>query len=131
MNIKLNAYKSVELNSKVLSASPHELIAIVLDAILSQISIAQSALTHQDIHKKCSTITKAIELIDYLRSCLNFEAEPALSNQLNSLYEWSSKNLMNANLHNDSAMLADTYTVIHNIKKGWDGIADHPSVRYH
>lgn len=123
MKHKLYEYKNVELDSRVWSASPHGLISIILEAILTQITKAQQACINQDIAQQGLTTSKAIELIDYLRSCLNFNAAPEIANHLDALYEFSSRNLLHANLKKNSTMFEDTRVVIANIKKAWDGIS--------
>ena len=58
--------------------------------------------------------------------CLNFRDERthAIADQLNSLYEFMVKNLLQATLHDDEIYLDQAETVLQNIKEGWDGIAE-------
>src|SRR5690348_1621261 len=101
MNFRANEYAEVQLSSDVLSASPRQLINTLFEHGLKQMLLAKTALEENNIHDKCQAISKAIDIISYLRSCLNHEAAPQLAQQLSELYEYAERQLFYANARAD------------------------------
>lgn len=106
------------------AASPHRLIQMLLIGALDKIAIAKGAMLKKDIPAKGENISWAISIIDSLRASLNHEIGGELASNLSALYEYMGQRLLLANAHNDPAILDEVATLIHQIKAGWDGIAD-------
>jgi flagellar protein FliS len=87
--------------------------------------IITTAIQHQNYSQKHRSVGSAIDILNYLRLCLNFSDEKAreLSTLLNSLYEYAEKSLLQANLKNDIERVNHAKQVITQIKEGWDAIA--------
>lgn len=119
----IQAYAQVSVESAVLSASPHQLVVLLFDGALSAIKKA-SILTEQgDIPGKGQAITKAINIIaNGLRSGLDHEAGGAIAANLDDLYEYMTRRLLQANLHNDLAALAEVESLMVNIADAWKEI---------
>ena len=59
-----------------------------------------------------------------LRGSLNFEAGGEIATNLDALYEYLERRLLQANLEADAGMLDEAATLLRQVKEGWDGIAD-------
>lgn len=119
------AYSDIGIESDVMSASSHRLIQLMLDKCMQHIEVSKTHMLANDITRKRQTLSKAMDIVEYLRMCLNHNDEKAqqLSTLLNSLYTYLQKNLLQATMRNDVQSLEEAKKVLLQIKEGWDGIA--------
>ncbi len=119
----LSAYTDIEASSEVMSASGYRLIQLLFEKFLQQINLAKTHLNNDAKLERNNCITKANDIITYLRSCLNFdESTNEFSTQLNLTYVNVQRCLINATLKNDVEYLELASMMITNVKSGWDQI---------
>lgn len=119
----LSQYQQVNIAAIVESASPHKLIQMLMQGCLQRLAEAKGALQRKDVPAKGLAISKAIDIIGGLQSSLNKEvAGSTLPQQLDSLYEYMQRRLLEANISNDPAMLDEVAGLMRTVKEGWDGI---------
>lgn len=118
-------YSDIELETEVMTASNHRLIQMLIDKSLQHMKMAIAAMAEKDVPKKNKSISKAANIINYLRTCLNFNDERTveLATLLDSIYVFIEKSLLNATLRNDAHYVEQAEKVITILKSGWDGIA--------
>ncbi|VVC77092.1 Flagellar protein FliS [Aquicella siphonis] len=119
-----DAYAEIETTTDVMTASSHRLIQLMIDKCLQHIELAKTHLLAGDIQKKCQSIAKALDIVEYLRICLNHNDERSkdLSSLLDALYAYLQKNLVQANIKNDIHCLDEAKKILGTLKEGWDGI---------
>lgn len=121
----VHAYAKVGLETSVLAANPHKLIAMLFDGALVAITNAKVHMEKKEISAKGNAISKAITIIDSgLRSSLNMQAGGEIARNMNALYEYMTTRLQMAHLKNDPALLNEVYGLLSELKSAWDGI--HP-----
>lgn len=120
----LAQYNRIGTVSAVEDASPHRLIQLLLDAGLERIAHARRALETGDVAARGLAIGKALDIVAGLRGSLNFEAGGEIATNLDALYEYLERRLLQANLEADAGMLDEAATLLRQVKEGWDGIAD-------
>jgi flagellar secretion chaperone FliS len=121
----LNAYKNVDLDAAVLGGSPHELIAKLLTGAIESIGMAKKYVQNKDIAAKSRCITSAITIItDGLKSCLNMKEGGEIARNLDALYDYMARRLIEAHARNDVTRLDEVTSLLREIKSGWDGIKD-------
>jgi len=122
-NAALQSYRQVGVQS-ALDASPHRLIQMLMEGALEKLNIAKHALTQGSIALKGENISWAISIIEGLRASLNLEAGGELAANLDALYDYMGRRLVEANLKNDGEILDEVAGLMRTVKEGWDGIAD-------
>ncbi|RTL05631.1 MAG: flagellar export chaperone FliS [Lysobacterales bacterium] len=120
----LAQYNRIGTVSAVEDASPHRLIQLLLDAGLERIAHERRALEAGDVAARGLAIGKALDIVAGLRGSLNFEAGGEIATNLDALYEYLERRLLQANLEADAGMLDEAATLLRQVKEGWDGIAD-------
>ncbi len=70
----------------------------------------------------------AVSIIGGLRDSLDHKKGGSIAENLDSLYEYMTYRLMEANLKDDITMLDEVYQLLSEIKTAWDGIQNHPDV---
>ncbi|MDX1519174.1 MAG: flagellar export chaperone FliS [Gammaproteobacteria bacterium] len=122
-NIKaLKLYNRVGIQSVVEDASPHRLIGMLLDGALSRISKARSNIRKNEIEEKGTNISMAISIIGGLRDSLDHEAGGEIAENLDSLYEYMTLRLVEANAGNDPELLEEVSRLLDEIRSAWEGI---------
>ncbi len=120
------AYAQVGVESAVLSASPHQLVVLLFDGALSAMKKAAILIEQGDIPGKGRALSQAINIItNGLRAGLNHEAGGEISANLDSLYDYMTRRLLEANLHNDPAAIAEVERLLSNIADAWKQIGPH------
>lgn len=118
-----NAYAKVGVETGVLAASPHKLIVMLFDGALSSVLMAQQHMKSGNIEGKGMAISRAISIIDGgLRASLNKNSGGSLAQNLDALYEYMSRRLLEANLQNRPELLSEVYGLLQDIKSAWDAI---------
>ena len=115
-------YASVGTQSGVAEASPHRLIRMLLDGALDKIARARGAMQRKEYAEKGNHITSAGSIIIGLRSSLDLEAGGELAANLDRLYEYMFRRLMEAHAQNDEAALDEVASLVREIKSGWDAL---------
>jgi flagellar protein FliS len=74
------------------------------------------------IAEKGNFITSACSIVFGLRSSLDLEAGGELAANLDRLYDYMFRRLMDAHIQNDESALDEVVSLLHEIKNGWDAI---------
>ncbi len=124
MNKALAQYQQVNTTSGVEGASPHRLIQMLMEGVLQRLAEAKGAIQRNDKVTKGETIGKAITIVSGLRSSLNKEVGGELADNLDELYDYMQRRLLEANVSSNETMLDEVMALMRTIKSGWDGIAE-------
>ena len=103
----VDKYARLGLQTNVETASPHRLILLLLDGALEKLRSARLALDRGDIAAKGSNIGWAMSIIDGLRASLNLAQGGQVAANLDALYDYMTRTLLQANLHNDADKLIE------------------------
>jgi flagellar protein FliS len=119
----VNAYAKVGLETGVTSASPHKLIVMLYDGALAAIMTAITQMKAGNVEEKGKAISKAIRIIDDgLRASLDKEVGGDIARNLDALYDYMSRRLLEANLKNDPAMLDEVRGLLADLRDTWNQI---------
>lgn len=119
----LRQYQQVSIQSQLAEASPHRLIQMLFEGALDRLAQAQGALARGQVAEKGLLIGKVIGIVGGLREGLDKGQGGELAQHLDGLYEYMIRQLAQANLKNDEAILRQVAQLLRELKEGWDGIA--------
>lgn len=122
----LQQYRQVNTQARVESASPHRLIQMLMQGALDRIATARGAMERGEIATKGEQISWAISIVGGLRSSLDLEAGGELAGNLRDLYDYMERQLLQANIRNEIALLDEVSGLIREIKSAWDAVGDQP-----
>ncbi len=115
-----SAYRQMSIDTDALTASPHQLIVMLFDGALRAIDTARTQVQSHDIEGKGRSISKAIEIIGSgLAASLDHKAGGELAANLASLYDYAVRQLVDANLHNDSGKLDEAHRLLVQMRANW------------
>lgn len=132
INKALNQYKSVDLNTAVEAASPHQLISMLFQGAQGALAKAVGCIERNDIQQRTQQINKACEIVVTLKGSLNFEQGGEVAENLDSLYDYMLRTLMQANRESDVAKVKEVSELIATIADGWSQIPaeEHQTTAY-
>lgn len=114
-----STYKRVGVESRVESASPHELIALLFDGLLTSLSVAKAHMETGNIEGKSHAISKSTRIItEGLKGSLDPRGGD-LSDNLGMLYDYCVASLMQAHLKNDTALIDEVIGLIGPVSETW------------
>ncbi len=117
----INAYANVGLETGVVDASPLKLTVMLYEGAITACIQAQQAMHNGDINKKGECLTKAISIIDNgLRSSLDKRAGGQIASNLDQLYQYMTRSLMQASLHLDEKKLNEIQQLLMELKNAWE-----------
>jgi len=120
------AYARISLESRLAGATPHQLIAMLFEGARSAIARAAIYFEQGDVARRGEMISKAINIVDNgLRAALDHRKGPAIAADLERLYDYISRLLMQANLHSSPDKLQQADKLIGDIAEVWQAIAPH------
>jgi flagellar protein FliS len=118
----LDGYGRGAVESEVDYASPHRIIQMLLDGALAKLATAKGCIERGDVAEKGKQITWGMNIVNGLRSSLDIEKGGEIAANLDALYEYMVKRLLEANLHSDPEILDEVTALLSEIKAGWDEI---------
>ena len=114
-------FSDIELETEVVTAPNHQQMEVLIDKSLQHLKTAITALADKDIPRKNEAISKAKNIIKYLRSGLNFKDKQRVEAVLlDSIYVFIEKNLTDATLNDDPHYIEQAEKVIIILRSGWD-----------
>ena len=120
----LSKYSKIDVHTGVQSASPHKLIEMLLDGALAKISVARGRMEHGDTAAKGEQIGWAVSIIGGLQDSLNIKDGGDIAANLDELYSYMQRRLLDANINNDPLVLQEVHNLLLEIRSGWSGIGE-------
>ena len=118
-----DAYKQVGVETEIQTADPHRLILLLLDGAIVGLSEALLHMEANQIGKKGSCISKAIDIIaNGLKVSVDRESGGDLALRLIALYDYMCIRLLHANMKNDQAAIKEVVSLLREIHSAWTQI---------
>ena len=94
-----------------------------MEGVLQRLAEAKGAMQRNVIADKGEAIGKAITILSGLDDSLNKDIGGEMAANLDDLYGYMQRRLLEANLHNDEGIIDEVVGLMKTIKSGWDTIA--------
>jgi flagellar protein FliS len=121
----VGAYATVGLETGVAAASPHKLVVMLYDGVIVSLLSAINNIKSANIGAKGAALSKAITIIDNgLRASLDKKAGGEIAANLDSLYDYMSRRLLEANIKNDVAIIEEVRSLMADLRSAWVEIGD-------
>ncbi len=118
-----STYAKLDMETGVATATPQMLIVMLYDGAIKAIATARAELLRKDFAAKGRQLSKAIGIIDEgLKLSLDLEAGGEIAANLAALYDYMTRQLMVANLHDDVAKLDEVTKLLRDLKGAWESL---------
>lgn len=121
----IRTYAQVDVHGNATYASPHRLIQMLLDNVLSKVASAKGCMLQGSVAEKCEHIGRAMALVEGLRLSLDKQNGGDIAQNLEDLYDYIERQLLQANMKNNPAILDEISSLLNEIKIGWNAIGGH------
>lgn len=104
------------------TASPGELIALLYDALVRNLTRAEDGLERHDIEEAHAALIRSQDIVLELISSLSVDAEGeagALARRLAPLYEYMYHRLLDASMHKDGEPVAEVRRLVQPVRDAW------------
>ncbi len=118
-NQALASYQQMGAYGQVEEANGHELIRLLLETLSVRITEAKACIQEKNISEKITRLTKAINILDGLRMSLDIEKGGEISSNLDDLYDYMQRQLIQANANNNVSILDEVKGLVEEIKGAW------------
>jgi flagellar protein FliS len=117
-------YGKVAAESEVNYATPHRLVQMLMEGALEKVATAKGCIERRDLEGKSRQISWAMSIVNGLRSSLDLEAGGAIAVNLDDLYAYMVRRLIDASAQNDPEALSEVMALMLEIKGAWDAMPD-------
>ena len=110
------------LRMQTSTASPGELIAMLYDALLRNLSRAEGGLESRDIESAHHALLRSQDIVLELMASLDLEAEGeagSIARQMAPLYEYLYRRLLDASVHKETAPIAEVRRLVQPVREAW------------
>ncbi len=115
----LASYQSVATHGGVAAADPHRLIVMLMDGALERIAQARGFIERGTVAEKARLLHRAVAIIDELRNSLDRNQGGQIADNLDRLYEYMCRKLMEASVNNSVSALDEVATLLHEVRSAW------------
>lgn len=121
---KINQYAQHDDKVNIFEASPHRLVQMLMDGAIEKINFAKGHMEHGNVAEKGRHISWAISIIDGLRASIDKDSGGEIAQNLDDLYDYMSRRLLQSNIDNDVSILNEVANLMREIKGAWDVIPE-------
>ena len=125
----VSQYNSVNSYTGVTDASPHQLVQMLIDGALGKLSVVKGLIERKEVKKKGEVVGQTISIINSLRSSLDMKKGGEVAVNLDNIYEYMERQLVQANLNNDLSIIKEVAALLREIKSAWESIPTEARLR--
>ena len=118
----LKAYQQLDAYSSLEDARPEQVIQVMLDTCLTRLAQAKGHMERGEIGPKAEQISRALGIVEGLQLSLDPEQGGQLATNLNDLYDYMARTLLQGNLENKPELLDEVAGLLLELKSAWDQI---------
>ena len=118
------AYQDMSARGSVEGADRHQLTGMLYDGLIDRVNQARGAMRRGDVPAKGTHFARALAILGELRGTLDHDAGGALAARLDSLYDYSARRLLQAQLNDDERALDEVIGLLTPVRDAWRQIRD-------
>ncbi len=115
----LNQYQQTSVETNMENATPYKLISMLYDGAVDNLFLVKGAIQRKDFELKSQKMNKVILIIDTLSANLDMKEGGEVADNLESLYEYINRKLLEASAANDLHILDEVIDLIKELRDGW------------
>jgi flagellar protein FliS len=119
---KMSQYAQVSAHAGVAAADPHKLIVMLMDGALERIAAARGCMERNDVGGKAQLINRAVQIVGELRGSLDMSKGGQMAANLDGLYDYMIRRLLQASLQNNVSLLEEVAKLLREIRSAWTQI---------
>ena len=122
MNESYESYRAVDLEIRACSASPYELVLVLFDGLLDELSRVRGHIEAKRFELKGQSLEKCMNIINGLNSTLDYENGGEVVAELSRLYDYCLHRLVEVSVSLSLSGLDEVVHLLVQIREGWEGV---------
>ena len=115
-------YRSVDLSSRIEGATPHQLVVIMYEEVLSALEAMALAMRRGDYHRRGQSQSRALAIINSLETSLDFDKGGAVARDLAAVYREAKRLISSGGRDNDPGPIDAATAMLREISEAWSAI---------
>lgn len=117
-----SAYQQTSLEARLASATPHDMVRMLLDGLLEEIDRTAGHMEQKQYEAKGISMNKCLNIVHGLDSMLDLENGGEVASNLHELYDYCSRQFITASVNNDPEELNPIRKVMIDVREGWSNL---------
>lgn len=122
MNDGYDSYRAIDLDTQVSCASPYQLVLVLFDGLLDELSRARGHIETRHYDLKGQSLEKCMNIINALNSTLDHEQGGELVISLSRLYDYCLHRLVEVSASLSISGFDEVMHLLEQIREGWEGV---------
>ena len=122
MNDSYDGYRAIDLDTQVSCASPYQLVLVLFDGLLDELSRARGHIETRHYDLKGQSLEKCMNIINALNSTLDHEHGGELVISLSRLYDYCLHRLVEVSASLSISGIDEVTYLLEQIREGWEGV---------
>ena len=115
----LNSYNDVHIKAGAQGASSHRLVTMLFEGFLERVAQAKGAIQQQNIELRGTKINDASSILMGLKDSLDLERGGEVAQNLDALYDYVQRILLQAHMKTDEDLLDECGRLIAPVASAW------------
>ena len=120
--LAIDEYRSSGVLGSVERSDAHGLVNLLFKGAIDHLLAANGHIERKQKQEKATRISKAIAILDGLRSSLNIVEGGEIAQNLDDLYDYMQRRLVVANADGDISITNEVMSLLREIQEAWNSI---------
>ena len=120
--LAFDGYGAVQVATGVATADSTRLILMLFDGLLDSLVSARGHIEHGNIAEKGKALSRASRIVLGLQGALDFNQGGDLARNLDDLYGYVTRRILQANVANDVEMIDEVRSLMLEIRDAWSSL---------
>jgi flagellar protein FliS len=112
--------------SNITTSDPVSLVIMCYEGVIDNLKLAKEKIKEKDYEKKANAIIKAQDIINELMCSLNFEKGGEIAGNLESLYNYMLRRILQGDLNKDVRPIDEVIGMFTELLSAWKEVASRP-----
>lgn len=117
-----DSYRSIDLESKAASASPYELVLVLIDGLLDELARTRGHIEAKRFQEKGRSLEKCMNILNGLNGALDYDNGGEVVEGLSRLYDYCIYRLSDVSVSLSLEGLDEVAELMTTIREGWEGV---------
>ena len=112
--------------TNITTSDPVRLVIMCYESVIESLKLAKEKIKEKDYEKKAKAIIKAQDIIKELMCSLDFEKGGKIANNLDSLYNYMLRRILQGDLNKDVRPIDEVIGMFTELLSAWQEVASKP-----
>ena len=118
----LKQYSSVERSTQAYCGSAYDLTKMLFNGCLKSLTLTVFHINHKNYAGKATELSRSLAIINGLQDCLDLENGGDLAQNLDALYRYIRKTLLESSVSNDIGRIEHVQELLKEVSLGWEAM---------